>query len=238
MEDHCYFWSSGTKIWDEAEEYRREKKGHLASVTNQEIHNHIRSKVDNWKDHKTMFWVGGRYKGNIWSWADGKSWEFTKWGTDQPDNAGTENCLQIDTIENQDGWNDQSCEAPRKFVCSLQHCSDNNNNNNNDNNKNNNSNNNNSTNDADATNTKHNNTSDINKSANSPVVGIAVPSGVLLIVRIIAVTCCVIRKRANKKPEETNLDLNPVYGVYQLTETYERQYSTNEAVDNNDYYEQ
>ena len=33
-------------------------------------------------------------------------------------------------------------------------------------------------------------------------------------------------------------DENPVYGVYQLTETYERQYSTNEVVDNNDYYGQ
>ena len=32
-------------------------------------------------------------------------------------------------------------------------------------------------------------------------------------------------------------DLNPVYGVYQLGETYERQYSTNEAVDNNFYYD-
>ena len=53
---------------------------------------------------------------------------------------------------------------------------------------------------------------------------------------VIIVICPTTRKRPEKKQEEMNADENPVYGVYQLTETYERQYSTNEAVDNNDYY--
>ena len=66
----------------------------------------------------------------------------------------------------------------------------------------------------------------------------AIPSGIILLVGIIAVISCVVRKRPEKKQEEMNADQNPVYGVYQLTETYERQYSSNEAVDNNDYYEQ
>ena len=69
----------------------------------------------------------------------------------------------------------------------------------------------------------------------------ALPSGILLLVIIIVAIGCVLRKqckRPEKKQEEMNADENPVYGVYQLSETYERQYSTNEAVDNNDYYEQ
>ena len=65
---------------------------------------------------------------------------------------------------------------------------------------------------------------------------VAIPSGIVLLVCIIAVISCVIRKRPEKKEEEMNADENPVYGVYQLSETYERQYSTNEAVDTNDYY--
>ena len=70
---------------------------------------------------------------------------------------------------------------------------------------------------------------------------VAIPSGIILLVSIIAVIGCVVRrqrKRPEKKQEEVNADENPVYGVYQLSETYERQYSTNEAVDTNDYYEQ
>ena len=70
---------------------------------------------------------------------------------------------------------------------------------------------------------------------------VAIPSGIVLLVCIIAVIVCVMRKkrkRPEKIEEEMNADENPVYGVYQLSETYERQYSTNEAVDTNDYYGQ
>ena len=67
---------------------------------------------------------------------------------------------------------------------------------------------------------------------------VAIPSAVLLLVSILVVIGCVTRKQLKKKQEEMDADENPVYGVYQLTETYERQYSTNEAIDNNDYYGQ
>ena len=63
---------------------------------------------------------------------------------------------------------------------------------------------------------------------------VAIPSAVLLLVSILVVIGCVTRKRPEKK--EMDADENPVCGVYQLTETYERQYSTNEVVDNNDFY--
>ena len=62
----------------------------------------------------------------------------------------------------------------------------------------------------------------------------ALPSGILLLVIIIIAIGFIIRKRLEKKQEV----MNPGYGVYHLSETYERQYSTNEAVDNNDYYAQ
>ena len=71
---------------------------------------------------------------------------------------------------------------------------------------------------------------------------VAIASGIILVVLgIIAVISCVLckqRKRPEEKQEEVDADENPVYGVYQYTETYERQYSTDEIVDNNDYYEQ
>ena len=67
---------------------------------------------------------------------------------------------------------------------------------------------------------------------------VAIPSAVLLLVSILVVIGCVTRKRPEKKEEEMDADENLVYGVYQLTETYERHYSTNEAIDNNVYYGQ
>ena len=67
------------------------------------------------------------------------------------------------------------------------------------------------------------------------VIIVAVVLGIILVV-----IGCLMRKqriRHEKRQEQMKADENPVYGVYQLSETYERQYSTNEAVDNNDYYE-
>ena len=43
---------------------------------------------------------------------------------------------------------------------------------------------------------------------------VAIPSGIVLLVGIIALIGCIIRKRPAKKQEETmNADENPVYGV-------------------------
>ena len=81
----------------------------------------------------------------------------------------------------------------------------------------------------------------IRSTGDFPVVEVAIPSGIILLVLgILIVICCMRkqRKRPEEKQEEVDADENPVYGVYQLSETYERQYSTDEAVDNNDYYGQ
>ena len=75
----------------------------------------------------------------------------------------------------------------------------------------------------------------INIISNSGALEVALFSGIILLVIIIVTIGCVLRKRPERKQETMNADENPVYGVNQLSETYERQYSTNEAVDNNDY---
>ena len=139
-----------------------------------------------------------------------------------------ENCLQVW----KQGWNDLGCGRINNFVCSQWICPDNHANNNGKN----------PNTDADITDPSINNTTNqINNQKSTsdlPIVEVAIPSGVLLMVGITGVIGCVICKRPAKKQEVMKADENPVYGVYQLTETYERQYSTNEAVDNNDYYEQ
>ena len=62
-------------------------------------------------------------------------------------------------------------------------------------------------------------------------------SGVFLILLALGMGIFMAHKHRNKKTEErVNADLNPVYGLYQLGEDYERQYSTNEAVDYNSHY--
>ena len=74
----------------------------------------------------------------------------------------------------------------------------------------------------------------INIISNSGALEVALSSGIILLIIVIVTIGCVLRKRPEKRQETMN-DENPAYGVNQLSETYERQYSTNEAVDNNDY---
>ena len=112
------------------------------------------------------------------------------------------------------GWNDLNCEQQQRFVCSRSICPD------------------------IAISNDRNDDTSTNIPENFPITAVAVSSGVILVVIIIIVSGCLAQRRFKKKEEEEmEGDLNPVYGVYQLGETYERQYSTNEAVDNNFYYD-
>ena len=223
--NHCYWFSSIRRNWGEAEEYCKKENGHLASITDSRIHDYIRSKVHP-NHYETWFWVGGtdqRHENN-WKWADGSPWKFTKWADKQPSNGwpsiwefSRENCLQI----TKEGWNDNACNNQIRFVCSQQICP--------------------LTNPSDpSTNNENNQENDETNASNTtsdpPVKEVAIPCGVFLIVIVIVIIICVMRKRSKKNQEVMKTDENQVYGVYQLSDTYERQYSTSEAVDYNDYY--
>ena len=241
--DRCYLWPLFRSNWREADEYCMKEGGHLASVTNMKIHNYIQSKVTIGQIH-TYFWIGGtdQAQEGDWRWTDGSPWNFTMWGPGQPDNwlpwghDEDEDCLQINfEWHSKSGWNDIKCNTQIEFVCSQPLCADNDTNISTSNNTN------------GHNNTGHppghpdDNTTIANSSKNStsdfPVTAVATSSGISLIIAIFIVAGCLLHRRPKKKEEEITADENPVYGVYQLGEAYERQYSTNEAVDNNLYYE-
>ena len=219
---HCFFWPGLQMTWAEAEKFCNAKLCHLASVTNQEIHNFIRSKV-NPENSASFFWVGGtdQEEEGEWKWTDGSDWSYTKWATQpkQPDDAhNDEDCLQI-TLNDFDGWNDINCGNNYQFVCSQRICQD----------------------DivTTTTTTNNNNTDNNNNSSSSDkdiVLAVALPFGIILIVIIFVV--CKYKCSKKKKEKNVKVDENEVYGVYQLGGDYERRYSTNEVVDNNLYYEQ
>ena len=243
-EDRCYLWPSHKRSWREAEQFCKEEGGHLASVTNQRIHDYIWSKVDQ-RNKKTHFWIGGtdQAKEGTWTWTDGSLWNFTKWGTTpkrQPDNYNwdwdlfeDEDCLQIYHRRSTDGWNDKECSSEKKFVCSRPICPNLNIT---------------STNNSDVSDNSDsggNTTTTITNKSNKKttpsmtLIAGAASSGIFLVASTVVVIVCIVNKRPNPKRENarTNVDENPVYAIYQLDDAYERQYSTNEAVDNNLYYE-
>ena len=134
--DHCYQWSNFEDTWSNAEMICRQKLkgkgGHLAAVTNKEIHELLMKKVIP-IDKDTWYWVGGSDtdKENEWKWTDGSKWEFTKWATSpyqQPYKSNKtkytkEDCLQIyHNNHAKNGWNDQICDKRHGFICSWRKC--------------------------------------------------------------------------------------------------------------------
>ena len=107
------------KDWFEAEEACKSQGSHLASVTNQEVHDYIKGK-------QIHAWIGGTdiNKEGTWVWTDCSDWDFDSgWSWDQPNNLGYgtigANCVESGYGY---GWNDNSCNEKLRFVCSKAAC--------------------------------------------------------------------------------------------------------------------
>ena len=72
------------------------------------------------------------------------------------------------------------------------------------------------------------------KETDFPITAVSLFCGGIIL--IIPIICLAYRCQKKAGVEELDVDENHVYGVYRLGEAYERQYSINEAVDNNFYY--
>ena len=122
---HCYLWSKTRKNWNDAEQICIKRGGHLASITNLDIHDYIWNKIQS--ANESSVWVGGtdKEKEGIWKWSDGGEWDFTKWAA-EPNNFNRQHCLVI--LKNRpsstavDGWHDTWCDHDHKFVCSCPIC--------------------------------------------------------------------------------------------------------------------
>ena len=78
--------------WFEAEEACNRHGGHLASVTNQAVHNYIKGKP-------IQAWIGGTNKNEAgtWLWTDCSDWDFNSgWNWGEPNNwqGKAENCAE------------------------------------------------------------------------------------------------------------------------------------------------
>ena len=92
-----------------------------------------------------------------------------------------------------------------------------------------------------STDTSDTSTTTSTPSAPTVIILISAIAGILLVVMVIAIIACIICKQSKKerkaREEVVKEEDNPVYQQYQFVgENYERQYSTHEVVDYNDYY--
>ncbi|KAM6975835.1 uncharacterized protein LKV04_015092 [Tautogolabrus adspersus] len=117
-ENKCYFFSTDTKSWLEAQSFCLGQRSNLMSI--RDIHERlwIRTQIGT-----EIYWFGlnDRIVENVWEWADGDNFNehLSFWAPGQPDNWGAEpgeDCGQV-LGESFGQWNDENCNVKRKYIC-------------------------------------------------------------------------------------------------------------------------
>ena len=128
--DSCFFWSSAENSWDDAEAWCKRQDSHLASVLSPSIREYILNSMK--RKNIEKLWLGGNdkdYEG-IWSWADCSFFGFTSWASGEPNNQGTEHCMEMvkdwtgaGRVQGEGMWNDVDCTHKLRYLCSKRRCS-------------------------------------------------------------------------------------------------------------------
>ena len=117
MGDHCYFWSTDKKTWNEAEVFCQQNNGHLASITTPAINQYVLEGINS--RGFTSSWVGGNdiYKEGFWKWSDSRPVFFTFWHSIEPNGGSSENCIHYKSWNDQMKLNDAPCSLSFTFIC-------------------------------------------------------------------------------------------------------------------------
>ncbi|KTF81392.1 hypothetical protein cypCar_00046518 [Cyprinus carpio] len=110
----CYKFFSQSVNWITAERNCQSLDANLASVHSKAEQDFLLSLLPS---SSTRCWIGcqdGVQEGQ-WVWSDGTPYDFTYWGSGEPNNLGTENCGELNWSSNR--WNDAACSTSLSYVC-------------------------------------------------------------------------------------------------------------------------
>ena len=95
------------KIWIEAKTDCESIGAHLAVITSDQENTFL--------DNRTG-WIGlnDRDEEGKWVWVDGSVFNYTNWGSNQPNNLSYENCVSKDYTGK---WHDFGCHWRKSYIC-------------------------------------------------------------------------------------------------------------------------
>ncbi|XP_060503490.2 C-type lectin domain family 10 member A-like [Panthera onca] len=116
FEGSCYWFSRSGETWPEAEKHCRLENAHLVVVNSREEENFVQEHIGS-----LHVWMGLSDAEGAWKWVDGTDYatNFKNWRPGQPDDwhghglGGGEDCAHF----HPDGWNDDVCQRPYRWVC-------------------------------------------------------------------------------------------------------------------------
>ncbi|XP_016517432.1 galactose-specific lectin nattectin-like [Poecilia formosa] len=92
----------------------------LASIHSSGEHIFLKELVNSKKGSYQRTWVGGHdaVKEGVWLWSDGSKFDYTKWGSGEPNNlGGKEHCMEINIAGSTQHLNDEVCSRNRFSIC-------------------------------------------------------------------------------------------------------------------------
>ncbi|XP_065675667.1 CD209 antigen-like protein 2 [Hydra vulgaris] len=108
-----YFQTNPKKNWNEALLICKEYGGSLLSVKNEAENKIIKDQIKI-RNIIRGLWIGlMNSPEQVYKWTDDMNAEYTNWRNNEPNNHGSEKCVEFLT----EGWNDLSCDKIRGFIC-------------------------------------------------------------------------------------------------------------------------
>ena len=89
---HYYKIFTGTYSWDEARDKCNALGGYLAAITSAGE----QAFIESLNTGNSKLWIGGyRDEAFNWYWVTGEPWDYTNWGSGEPNNQGNETCASV-----------------------------------------------------------------------------------------------------------------------------------------------
>ncbi|XP_060037382.1 CD209 antigen-like isoform X3 [Erinaceus europaeus] len=111
----CYFFLDTKKNWKMSQSTCQDWKAHLVI-----IHSEAEEKfLQSWRvRNKKKAWIGltDQHNEGSWHWVDGSPLQLSFWSRGEPNNAGDEDCVELQD----DGWNDGLCNLEHASICEKQ----------------------------------------------------------------------------------------------------------------------
>ncbi|CAG2246357.1 unnamed protein product [Mytilus edulis] len=120
--NRCYYFSSTTKNWFEAQLFCKKQGGYLVEIYDKKENLYLKGLASENQvlGDKNVYFTGCNDIENNYSWIWDHSkmdMKFNDWGKRQP-NPGYENCIALDGKDNFK-WHDYPCTSKQHFICSA-----------------------------------------------------------------------------------------------------------------------
>nr|XP_011422437.3 macrophage mannose receptor 1 isoform X2 [Crassostrea gigas] len=112
---NCYQFNDTKLTWLNARTTCQGMGADLVTINSANIQSFVQR-----QSHGNEYWIGlnDRTRERSWQWLDGHTGsKYYNWNAHEPNNLGTENCVEMNFMNHAGKWNDRRCSTLVRFIC-------------------------------------------------------------------------------------------------------------------------